>query len=294
MTNEPIEEADEFTSTRTANVPNRRSNAYNSAMQQHIVRCLANSGQAGATNRELVEYLKTNFDPDAYDSPVSGATSRMHREGIIVRLLKKRQGVRAVYVHPDHVPAGAETVQPRQQKEAQVFGLKTRNSDTRGEVEAAQAQAERDRTMALIAAQERDAALNALTSLQDELRSVKEANLALQQDLNEVGASTVTLAAQRDQSRADVERLEGENSTLRTSVGNLQTLLDRAEVENASVPQGPRKTFTADERTLVTGLAGLLRRKYPSDGTPDAPTRITLKVSTVRGVVNAAIRVVGD
>jgi uncharacterized coiled-coil DUF342 family protein len=312
MTTQEIDDADEFAPTRTTKVPNKRSTAHNDAMQQHIMRCLETSGQAGSTNREIVEYLKKNFDPDAYDSPTSGATSRMHKDGIIVRLLKKR-GDRVVYVHPNHVPADARIVQPKQ-KEASVFGTKTKDT-SREEVEAVQEklrqtvaeaarlkvevyeanelvarlQTERDQVLesAQKFATERNDAVEALSGA---VNHAAHAEGERDGALNELSA----VRAERDNARSALELAAQERERLSTRVGDLQTRLDQAEVETASVPQGPRKTFTHDEQRLVKGVARVLREKYPHDGTPDNPARITLKVSTVRGIVRGALRVVSD
>lgn len=358
MQTNDIEDADEFIKPPTTRLVHRQGQQRDNEMQMHILRCLETSGQAGATNKDLVAYLQHHFDPESYASPVSGATSTMHRNGIIVRLARKR-GDRVVYMHPDHVPANVETLQPRQ-KENSMFGTKTKPADSREEVEALQARIkelehlstqanevidelrdnseqsaneliaqlrERDiviqqtnQSLSNVIA-ERDALSNEMlghreiqkAALEDWAKKYNEVSFFRNKYLDErdkvierLNIATQRIAALEGQitaSTAEQNRLhtqwasaEKDVHDLNDRVGELQAALDQAEVAAAgrleSTP--PRKTFTHDEQRLVEGLAKLLRDKYKSDGTPDNPTRVTLRVSTVRRVLRAIFRVVGD
>jgi DNA repair ATPase RecN len=311
-----LDEADEFATTTPVKPVKNQGTQRTAARQAHLLKMLENSGRAGATAKDAVAYLKANFDPEDYHGPVSSALTALHKAGKISRLREQRSRFN-VYVLPENV-AGRETIAPVKSKEGQdMLGLKSRTVDTSAadakiaELQHALDKANVARDRALTSAEEALALRGDVAARLEQVTDDKQAALVRLRDANatierinddrDSLSTRLDAALQRAETAESVranaqrERDEAQNLLLdkNRTIERLQENVTDLETELATAPKPVRKTITAQEKAVLDSVAKALV-KYPSDGTPDSPTRITVRVSTLRTLGRALSRLTSD
>lgn len=289
MGDDELDEADEFAPQETTRLVKSQGKQRDNARQEYILRFLDSSGPAGATAKECVAEGQRVFDPEEYHGPVSGALSTMRKAGLVVMLRKRRSNYH-VYVLPKHVGDS-----PVKELEEPMFNRTKARNEQAEEVTRLQEENQRLRVENERLDNLRADALNAKSA-----RDVQVDNLLADVErLTGERDRANTLAAQRESQMADANdkatrdasikhTQEGIISSLREQVSDLE-----AELAKPLPAAAPRKVLTADEQRLLAGVARALE-KHPTDGSPDAPARITVKVSTLRALGRAVQRVTSD
>lgn len=281
MGDDDVDESDEFAPAPTTRLVKSQGKQRDNARQEYILRFLEASGFSGATSRECVAEGQRVFDKEEYHGPVSGALSTMRKAGL-VKMLRKKRGNYHVYVLPKYVGDS-----PVQELEDKMFGrTKTRAANdeevTRLNDEVARLRQENERldslrADALAAKGARDVEIdNLLADLERVTREREHAREAFQ-------GANANLAAHDEERRLLERRLIDTN----------ERLADAEEALASTPAPRPRKVLTADEQRVLAGVAKALE-KHPTDGTADAPARITVKVSTLRTLGRALQRVTSD
>jgi polyhydroxyalkanoate synthesis regulator phasin len=289
MDDDGLDEADEFAPAETTRLVKSQGKQRDNARQQYILRFLRESGPAGATAKECVAEGQRVFDKEEYHGPVSGALSTMRKAGLVVMLRKKRSNY-YVYVHPDHVGDS-----PVRELEEPMFGRTKARDASAEEVTRLSAEVERLRAENERLDRLRADALNAKSA-----RDVQVDNLLADVErLTNERNQRAALAEQRESQLADAnDKATRDASIKNTQEGIIASLREQVQdlEEELAKPaptvqvEGPRKVLTQDEQRLLAGVAKALE-KHPTDGTPDAPARITVRVSTLRSLGRALQRV---
>lgn len=264
--------------------------------QRRIRHYLANSGNSGATAREVLQYLQKTYNPTEHHGNVSGSLSAMHKDGVVTRLRSRRDGY-SIYVLPAHV-AGRESIahgnnKPREEENVSFFGTKERE------------------TSRLAESMEREKALNVeLSDLRARLTSILDLEDKAAKEMEETYSALKAARMNADAMRAERDRLLDTNAELGKNLEVQQAVIEKFQAEEVrltkkahdlfqqTVSMGeqlarPRKTITADEMALLENVGKALE-KYPSDGTKDSPAVLKMKVKTLRTLAAALARVVSD